>query len=884
MAQKFDARQTISRDVLSQLLGINGTELDDLLRAINKEFNAPLRISASSPADAKINFQPSEVEAADLAAKNASPVSSQIPSFPASTIDFQTGATTGGTINITFPNSTVGFFRRIGFSLDASGTIQAIFSAEAATIGALANAGTVFVKGALPIGWIDLEATAASPGRFKTAGSATNIIENKVGSDNRVHRIMGGGGTGGSGSGSGTGDDINALTFKASFTDLFSDLPTDSLSAVDYSAGKTDASTYDIVNTYHRLAYDATLTVTGTGVNMTLSAPPAFTIKAGDVLVVGSEARRIASLTSQTVFALESAFSTDPAAAACNVSQAVHSKDLNNFAGDGIAVSTAFPTAINQILMTYEDTTAANDIIFDANTVAVVGFTASSDGSNYTNVQIRPQNLSDSQSIVNLPTSGTNLYLRLFANKTSGSGFVNILGYKAFFHRDLVYADGSVLNQAYARTDNTGTKVNVTTVSVVGGKTRIKTSFAFPVGVNAGSPNGSLKVYLDGQKIPRYVDGTVSITANYKEIDQNTIELDADYSSLALEIEVVQDVAVVDSSDQNSTQVAAINTHQFKNRLLNSAFDLWQRGTSVTINNNNSAYQADRWFARNITGTNGVITYSRVAGQLAGSRYGASIQITTQPTAAQQNGCEFYQVLENSDCLELIGQNISFAINIKALGNVTQVGLQFCYATSEVKATTPFGTEQIVDVNTAGFVKGTLSAQNSGSLPTSAGVISVRVRIVSVSSGNTWSLNNGFIVEQGQLVMGSVVPQFTRQGSNFSDELRMCQRYFEKTYFHDVAPASLTQTGSWYTRYAVNVGTGVGPFVAMSVDKRVSPTLTFYSPTTGATNTHDRDGTPTVGISGNVIGSRSFGTSFTTSISAGAGPTIQFHWAADSEI
>lgn len=776
MAQKFDARQTISRDVLSQLLGINGTELDDLLRAINKEFNAPLRISASSPADSKINFQPSEVEAADLAAKNITPISSQIPSFVASTIDFQTGATTGGTINITFPNSTVGFFRRIGFSLDASGTIQAIFSAEAASLGALANAGTVFVKGALPIGWIDLEATAASPGRFKTAGSATNIIEHKVSGSNRVHRIMGGGGTS-TGSGSGTGDDINALTFKASFTDLFSDLPTDSVSAVDYTSGKTDSTTYDIVNTYHRLAYDATRLLSGTGTAMTLNIAPAFTIKIGDMVIFGSEARRISALSSQTSFTIESAFSTNPSSSACTLSQAVYSKDLNNFAGDGIAVSTAFNTNISQILMTYEDTSAANDTIFDANAVAVIGYTASSDGTNFTNVNVRPQNLSDSQSIVNLPTSGTNLYVRMFANKSSGAGSVNVLGYKVFFHRDLVYADGSAMNQAYARTDGSGTQVNISSISVVGGKTRIKTAFSFPVAVNSGKSNGSIKVYLDGQKLPRFVDGTVSITAYYKEIDQNTIELDADYSSMALECEIIQDVAVVDASDQNSTQIAAINTHQFKNRLINSAFDVWQRGTSTTIANAATAYQADRWYAKNSLGTNSVLTYSRVSGIIAGSKYAAQLQITTAPTASQANGCELYQVLENSDSLELMGQAISFAVNIKALNNVTQVGLQFCYATSETKPTLFFGTEQIVNVNNATFVKGLLSAQNSSTLPTSAGVIGVRIRIISVSSGNLYDLNNGFVVEQAQVNLGAYVPTFSRNSSSFQEELAKCHRF-----------------------------------------------------------------------------------------------------------
>lgn len=190
MAQKFDARQTISRDVLSQLLGINGTELDDLLRAINKEFNAPLRISATFPtADSKLNFEASEVEATNLTGKSVGPIAASIPSFAATTIDFQTGTVTGGTVSITFPNSTIGFYRRVGFSLRKDSILEAVFSAESGTLGGLAAPGTLFIEGAIPIGWIDLEATATSPGRFKTAGSSTNIIENKVSSSQRIHCI-----------------------------------------------------------------------------------------------------------------------------------------------------------------------------------------------------------------------------------------------------------------------------------------------------------------------------------------------------------------------------------------------------------------------------------------------------------------------------------------------------------------------------------------------------------------------------------------------------------------------------------------------------------------------------------------------------------------------
>ncbi len=515
MAQKFDARQTISRDVLSQLLGINGTELDDLLRAINKEFNAPLRISASSPADAKINFQPSEVEAADLAAKNITPVSAQIPAFPASTIDFQTGATTGGTINITFPNSTVGFFRRIGFSLDASGTIQAIFSAEAASLGALANAGTVFVKGALPIGWIDLEATAASPGRFKTAGSATNIIENKVGSSNRVHRIIGGGGTGADG-GSGIGDDLNSLSFKASFSDAFDDAGSSVISGVDFGTGKTDPATHSISDSLFRLNYDASKTATTVGTAVTMSGAPTFTVKVGDMFIFGTQVKRITAVGSQTSYTLESALTSNISSQSVNVSQAVYSKDLNNFSGDGLAPSEAFTSMISQCMVVYEDSSTSGDTIFDINTTPVIGWSASADGSLYTPVQLRTTSVESVAPITDLVSSGPNLFIRFFANKTSGSGAVNVLGYRIFFHRDIQYSDQSIPGHFSKKDTNSVVflKTSATTVSIkqgttieVGGK-----MFKFPTNTPVTMP--SLTIGTD-YAIYVCTDGTIRADSSF---------------------------------------------------------------------------------------------------------------------------------------------------------------------------------------------------------------------------------------------------------------------------------------------------------------------------------------------------------------------------------
>lgn len=384
------------------------------------------------------------------------------------------------------------------------------------------------------------------------------------------------GASGSGGSGSGVGDDLGTLLFKASFTDGFDEGPTDTKSAVNTSAGFTDPTAYNAAKAMYTLNYDASKTIAAgtTTTNINLSANADFTVKIGDIVVNNGQARRITAVANQASFTTE-AFTTAPTLASqVTVSQAIYSKDLNNFAVDGLPISSAFSTSINQILVTYEDTTAAGDNIFDANTVAVVGFSASSDNTNFTSVQIRPQFLNDTQLVKNLPTSSTSLYMRFFANKTSGSGTVNLLGYKTFLHKFQGAEDGTILNQAYARTDNSGTKINVSAVTVVGNKTRITTSWAYPVAVNSGTPNGSIKVYVNGQKMPRYVDATVSVSGYYTEIDQNTIELDANYSYYNYEVEIIQDVAVVDASDTNTTNVASlqeISTEGFQSFMKTSA-------------------------------------------------------------------------------------------------------------------------------------------------------------------------------------------------------------------------------------------------------------------------------------------------------------------------
>jgi hypothetical protein len=102
------------------------------------------------------------------------------------------GSLNAGDFDITWPTpNTVGRFRRVGFCFIGSGKIKVTFSAESVTQGALANAGTLIPSNSLPLGYVDLVCTNTL-GYFKTAGSATNVIENA-----QIYRFAQGAGGGG---------------------------------------------------------------------------------------------------------------------------------------------------------------------------------------------------------------------------------------------------------------------------------------------------------------------------------------------------------------------------------------------------------------------------------------------------------------------------------------------------------------------------------------------------------------------------------------------------------------------------------------------------------------------------------------------------------------
>lgn len=679
------------------------------------------------------------------------------------------------------------------------------------------------------------------------------------------------GASGSSAADSGNGDELIVLAYKASFRDDFNTTPIAS-GPINIGAGFTDSTLYSAALKYFRLNYDATKTVTGTGTSMTLSGAPTFTVKVGDILRVGSEARRITAIPTQTTPTIESAFTTNPTAAGCTVSQAVYTTDLNNFVGDGQAISGLFSDSIASALTTYDDTETLGDIIFDNGATPNVAYTASADGTNYSVVSVRPNGVNNENDAVSLPVAGSNLFLRFFSNKTSGSGAVNLLGYKTFFHREDTQDDGFTLQQAYCFTDGIGTEVNCSTPIVVGGKTHLALAFTFVTGLNPGEPNGQLEVYLDGKKIPRFIDSTLTPDASYTEVGNNAIELNTDYSLSNLSLEVIKPIAAQDVSEDNSDDIFDLQTHKFKNYVINGNMDFWQRNT--TFNNvAQSTYVADRWVSYNGTTATVNVTRQTISSLGIGSQFCLRSERSagTAEWIVESN-------FEGADLVLMKGKYMTFSLLLRKGSALTSNVTIFLQTTStEARGGSAVESASLVIPNAS--LSTTDFQRFSVTLFVPANTAAAGVRVY-VSANQLGAANAYFEMTQVMLNEGRSVAPFTTSGNSKTEELLACQRYYEKSYDQGTFPATVTNN----SRRLISVGTGAGGgCIYFKVVKRTSsPTMVFYSPSTGAANnvrnaTNNTDQAASTNISGD-----SSSEVAVTGILAGEAFVV--HFTADAEL
>jgi len=203
----------------------------------------PLMLRQGYPPSSSLYLEPSISKTIEGTAKAHSPVKSQIFNIPLSSIDFQTGATSGVQFDFSIPTGVYGWFTRAGLTLLASGVIKIIFSPPDAVFQNLLNPGALFAKGGLPLGYLELEYTDDT--KLKSMGAPDQVILNFSNGRNTI--TIFGSGSGGAGSG-----DANSIleTLKNHFSDSLYDYLTPNIFSTEqetlieyYSTAK-----YDVAN------------------------------------------------------------------------------------------------------------------------------------------------------------------------------------------------------------------------------------------------------------------------------------------------------------------------------------------------------------------------------------------------------------------------------------------------------------------------------------------------------------------------------------------------------------------------------------------------------------------------------------------------------------
>lgn len=268
-----------------------------------------------------------------------------------------------------------------------------------------------------------------------------------------------------------------------------------------------------------------------------------------------------------------------------------------------------------------------------------------------------------------------------------------------------------------------------------------------------------------------------------------------------------------------------------KNGILNSDFNIWQRGTTAT--STTDGYQADRWYSFK-SGIN--ITVSQQATSLQNLPNCARFQRVSGQTGTSSTA--FAQMFENA-------QSVTYANQTITISFWARKGADFSTTSSALSWRLITGTGATsTNVFTQGYTSQATTGSGSVTLTTSWQRFSVNVTIPSTTTQmsfyfltnfvGTAGANDYFEVTGVQLETGSVATAFQTATGTLQGELAVCQRYFSKSYNQETAPATASNNVGNFQFQAISATpTASRGNVRFPVSMRTSPTITVYSTNSG---------------------------------------------------
>lgn len=344
-----------------------------------------------------------------------------------------------------------------------------------------------------------------------------------------------------------------------------------------------------------------------------------------------------------------------------------------------------------------------------------------------------------------------------------------------------------------------------------------------------------------------------------------------------------------------ATQIALlgqdIDTFLFRpftrNGALNSAFNVWQRGTSFSAAAYGAqTYLADRWWA--LAGGTSSHSISRQATSdttnLPFIQYCMRVQRTAGNT--QTTNINIAQDFETVNSIPYAGKQVTFSFYARAGANYSGGSLSY-----QVRSGT--GTDQSMAsgyTSSSSFISSSAALTTTWQRFTATATVSGAATQLGVLFFNTPSgtagANDYWEVTGVMLEVGNQASPYAPATPTYATELAACQRYFEKSYEQATAPATATTAGAkMHPLVGSNVTSYLLHWTTYKVEKRATPTLTLYdfagnSGKCSVMNNSTTVNTDNVTVYADNIGSSSFRV-YETGTSCGG---YQYQYTASAEL
>lgn len=334
---------------------------------------------------------------------------------------------------------------------------------------------------------------------------------------------------------------------------------------------------------------------------------------------------------------------------------------------------------------------------------------------------------------------------------------------------------------------------------------------------------------------------------------------------------------VLDSSGNASMagSMAMATPFSMRNKIINGGMDIAQRGTSFT---SQSDYTLDRWFGNRSGGASGV-TFAQTYGAFGTTKNWIYIQRAAGNSSTAT--ASLYQPIEILNCIDLAGKSVTASFTLGAGGtlslttNNVSVAVYYQTTTTDIG---PNGSWTVISSTNFSVASSASPARYSAtfSVPSSATQLEL---VLSFGFAGTASTDDRYYVTEVQLEMGTTVTPFERR--IYSQELAMCQRYFQKTFDQATAPAQNAGTNGALSAPGAATNVSFNASWWFTCPMRAAPTIVTYSPDNASADWSDQGGVrPTAVVT--TTGQTSVGIRGQTAVLAGGYYII--HATASAEL